>query len=85
MNDNQKFDADVAAMMRSSGDLLKAVVNGKIAENIAAIVSSEPNAAAEREEAYGRIRCLKDFLASLENSVLYDEQRRAAEAAATDL
>ena len=86
MTDAEKYDADVAAMMRSHGDVLRAVINGQIAEQLAAIVSSDPDQAADREAAYQSIKVLKGFLTSMENSVLYDENRRqSSRPAETDL
>lgn len=85
MNEAEKYDADVAALMRSHGDVLRSVVNGKMAEHIAFIVSSKQDEAAQREEAYHSIRVLKDLLTSFENSLFYDDNRRAADKPVTDL
>lgn len=86
MTENEKYDADVAAMMRSHGDILRSVINGQIAEHLASIVSSEPDQAADREASYQSIKVLKGFITSMENSVLYDDaRRRDAASAATDL
>ena len=83
MTRNEKYDADVAAVMRDHGDVLRGVINGQIAEQLASIVSSSPLQSAEREASYQSIKVLKDFLASLENSVLYDNRRRHNDRAAT--
>lgn len=76
--DEDKFNADIAAMMKSHGAAINTLLNSNVAECVAAIVNSEPAQQDEREERYRMIRLIQDLQAQIQNCITYDEARRAA-------
>lgn len=79
MTDEEKYHADVAAMMRQHGNVMTDVLNTKVAECLSGIVSSVPQQREQREEYYREIRVLENLKADLLNSVAYDDARRSNE------
>ena len=76
MTDEEKFNADIAAMMKSHGNVFNEFVNTNIAERLASITASRPEQREQREDDYRTIRVLQDLQAQVLNCITYDEARR---------